>query len=135
MSQTDTPEFKRWFGQSQIVENGEPLMVYHWTQAESDFSEFNAPSHFARRPMRKTPLVERARLKPCFLKMDNPKETRGSVYAVTEDQVAEAKRQGHDGLIQRSRGRVYYVVFSPRQVKSATGNRGTFNPDDPDERS
>ena len=85
--------------------------------------------------MRKTPLVERARLKPCFLKMDNPKETHGSVHAVTEDQVAEAKSQGHDGFIQRSRGRVYYVVFSPCQVKSATGNRGTFDPEVADVRS
>jgi len=25
-----------------------------------------------------------------------------------------------------------YVVFDPRQIKSATGNRGTFDPNDPD---
>ena len=35
----DTPAFKRWFGDSKIVdENGEPMVVYHGTA--SDFSEF-----------------------------------------------------------------------------------------------
>ena len=38
--QTDTPEFKNWFGDSKVVdENNEPLVVYHGTG--EDFSEFN----------------------------------------------------------------------------------------------
>ncbi len=38
--QTETPEFKRWFGDSEIVdENGEPLVVYHTTY--SDFYKFD----------------------------------------------------------------------------------------------
>lgn len=38
--QTETPEFKRWFGDSKVVdESGEPLVVYHGTQ--SDISEFS----------------------------------------------------------------------------------------------
>lgn len=37
--QTETPEFKRWFGDSKVVDaNGEPLVVYHATPA--DFSSF-----------------------------------------------------------------------------------------------
>lgn len=36
-SQVDTPEFKRWFGGSKVVdENGAPLVVYHGTTAEFD---------------------------------------------------------------------------------------------------
>lgn len=36
----NTPEFKRWFGDSKVVdENGKPLVVYHGTAA--DFTEFN----------------------------------------------------------------------------------------------
>ena len=36
---TDKPEFRRWFGNSRIVdENGEPLVVYH--QTKGDFSTF-----------------------------------------------------------------------------------------------
>jgi hypothetical protein len=38
---TETPEFKRWFGDSKVVdENGKPLVVYHGTF--SDFSKFSA---------------------------------------------------------------------------------------------
>lgn len=38
--QTDTPEFKAWFGDSKVVdEQGRPLVVYHGTT--NDFSEFN----------------------------------------------------------------------------------------------
>jgi len=125
--QTDTPEFKRWFGQSKVVENGEPLRVYHATQA--DFSEYRVPAYFARRPIRKAPMVLGARFNPCYLRIEKPKETHGAVYRVTESMAVSAKIRGHDGVIQRSRGRVYFVIFSPLQVKSATGNRGTFDPE------
>jgi len=38
--QTETPEFKRWFGNSKVVdENGEPLVVYHGTPYV--FNEFS----------------------------------------------------------------------------------------------
>ncbi len=39
--QTATPEFKRWFGESKVVdENGKPLVVYHGTVAPENFDEF-----------------------------------------------------------------------------------------------
>lgn len=39
--QTNTPEFKKWFGNSKVVdENGEPLVVYHGTP-EGGFNEFS----------------------------------------------------------------------------------------------
>ena len=39
--QTNTPEFKAWFGDSKVVDaNGKPLVVYHGTDAE--FTEFKA---------------------------------------------------------------------------------------------
>ena len=39
--QTDTPQFKRWFGDSKVVDDqGKPLVVYHGTAA--DFDAFNA---------------------------------------------------------------------------------------------
>jgi hypothetical protein len=44
-----------------------------------------------------------------------------------------AKRQGYDGLVQYDRsGEIVseVVAFDPKQIKSATGNRGTFNPKD-----
>lgn len=61
------------------------------------------------------------------------------------------QRMGYDGIIdrtvdekfgsQRRAGKqmegmdadtVHYIAFSPEQIKSATGNRGTFDPHDPD---
>ena len=38
---------------------------------------------------------------------------------------------GFDGLKMTEEGSVTYAAFSPEQIKSATGNRGTFNPRDP----
>lgn len=41
-AQTETPAFKAWFGDSKVVDaQGKPLVVYHSTSAESDFSKFN----------------------------------------------------------------------------------------------
>lgn len=40
VNQTETPEFKAWFGDSKVVDdNGKPLVVYHGTAA--DFTEFS----------------------------------------------------------------------------------------------
>jgi hypothetical protein len=44
MDQAETPEFKRWFGDSKVVDaEGKPLVVYHGTAA--DFAEFSDASH------------------------------------------------------------------------------------------
>lgn len=45
---------------------------------------------------------------------------------------AMLKADGYDGLIYAD---TIYVVFDPSQIKSATGNDGTFDLDDPDIRS
>lgn len=43
------------------------------------------------------------------------------------------RRSGFDGVIaHRSDGTKEYVAFKPEQVKSATGNKGTFDPTNPD---
>lgn len=40
--QTETAAFKRWFGDSKVVdENGNPLVVYHGTSAVEDFASFD----------------------------------------------------------------------------------------------
>ncbi len=45
-NQTDTPEFKAWFGDSKVVDkNGKPLRVYHGTQ-KAGFDSFYSYSHF-----------------------------------------------------------------------------------------
>lgn len=40
-AQQETPEFKNWFGESQVVdEQGKPLVVYHGTSKDVDFTSF-----------------------------------------------------------------------------------------------
>jgi hypothetical protein len=98
--QTQTPEFRRWFGDSQVVDSdGRPLVVYHGNANGKSF------------------------------------------MAVMPDAVARAVSEGRDGLIVRSvidhasPASEYpadvFVAFRPEQIKSATGNRGTFDPADP----
>lgn len=44
---TESAAFKKWFGNSKVVDaEGRPLVVYHGTKSDSDFSEFNTPAHF-----------------------------------------------------------------------------------------
>jgi hypothetical protein len=51
---TNTPAFKRWFGNSKVVgEDGNALVVYHSTNVEKDFKSFNTKesgSWFAENP-------------------------------------------------------------------------------------
>ncbi|MHB1097942.1 MAG: PLxRFG domain-containing protein [Burkholderiales bacterium] len=43
LNQTDSPEFKMWFGDSKVVDaDGKPLVVYHGTNAEDDFGSFDS---------------------------------------------------------------------------------------------
>lgn len=63
--------------------------------------------------------------------------------ASTDDLVRQAREEGYDGVIIRNvtdegpHGQGYhwgthtFVVFEPTQIKSAIGNRGTFDPTDP----
>ena len=57
-----------------------------------------------------------------------------------QEEIKSAKAAGHDGVIVRRAGDApgsgngladHYFVFRPEQIKSATGNRGTFDPNDP----
>ena len=48
------------------------------------------------------------------------------------DFVEAVQAAGHDGFLINEGGYKTYGVFDPRKIKSATGNRGTYNPDEPD---
>lgn len=83
---------------------------------------------------------------PVYLRMENPRsatvdekrqiqmsEMRGDANAAARRTDA-ARAAGFDGIIleydhkEAGKTPVEYVVFSPEQIKSATGNRGTFDP-------
>jgi hypothetical protein len=186
--QTDTPEFKKWFGDSKVVdEQGKPLVVYHGstkagftvfdesareTQKGRDIvgyyftnSPAGAETYSGTRREAKLGELEHRGNYSVFLSMKKPLEVdfSGNVeqgvqgdwsgtYKIDgetfnggmDDAARSAKEMGYDGLIARNVmdegrygqgygwGDTTYVVFEPTQIKSATGNRGTFDPENPD---
>ncbi len=158
--QTKTPEFKRWFGDSKVVdENGSPLVVYHGTDS-TPFEVFDrskggsGPSKFGFWFANQESFAELfgGNMIPVYLKVENPKRITLEKWNSIRDSHAkdgewfnrwrdELIAQGHDGLIvsggteQVGRFTVQnpdvLAVFDPTQVKSAAANRGTFDPNDP----
>jgi hypothetical protein len=179
VDQTQTPEFKRWFGKSAVVDaEGKPLVVYHGTAA--DFTSFDgsrlgsSTGHKSAKmgtffsasqdvaaafagekwegwPLKRT-FVSGAQTMPMYLNIRNPVElsaeqfmqrfVRGSESAQAFREQAES--EGFDGVLvrgdaamsERMGGDEYgadaWVAFKPEQIKSAIGNRGTFDPDNAD---
>ena len=81
---------------------------------------------------------------PLHMSLRNPLvvEANGKRFMeVMPDSIAKAHADGHDGLIVRGvidhaspaseHPADVYIAFHPEQIKSAIGNRGTFNPNDP----
>jgi hypothetical protein len=58
----------------------------------------------------------------------------GRINQFGQDKIHETiRRSGFDGIIaHRPDGSKEYVAFKPEQIKSAIGNQGTFDPNDPD---
>lgn len=74
---------------------------------------------------------------PSYLSLRNPKvvDFAGGKLGRGEA-IADAIANGHDGAILKNHydaGGVQdqFVVFSPNQIKSATGNKGTYDPTNP----
>ncbi|WP_339898295.1 LPD38 domain-containing protein [uncultured Gilvimarinus sp.] len=182
VDQTETPAFKKWFGDSKVVDKkGDPLEVYHGTKA-GDFSVFkDGLKYFSSKPevaqdyAGMTTAVpgrtESGPIIPAYLKIENPLALDFTGMSVNFDNVpnpyqkegswrptrfgnppanamsiddvaARAKSDGYDGLIVKgvkdnlvSHNKVksdIFVVFDSEQIKSSVGNRGTFDPNDPD---
>jgi hypothetical protein len=82
---------------------------------------------------------------PVYLSIKNPKELNGynAFTKLTRGSADGGKlrerlrREGYDGIVIRNsdtdsgESRDDWVVFEPTQIKSAIGNRGTFDPADP----
>lgn len=72
---------------------------------------------------------------PVFLSIQHPVLIKNPHRYVTPLMIKRAQAKGHDGIIRiynPATGEKEYTVFSPSQIKSAIGNRGTFNPGDAD---
>lgn len=126
-TQTDTPAFKKWFGDSKVVdENGDPLVVYHGspvsgaadeailksgveggiffagdTYAANHYAFANGRINFSR-PGSPQPA---ANVIPAYLSIQNPMEVDfgGRPKERGFDSLIErAKESGHDGVIARN---------------------------------
>jgi hypothetical protein len=170
----NTPEFKRWFGNSKVVdENGEPLVMYHGTTGDiTTFIEKNGgifltpDSKFASRialndmlfdERTTSPTTQGANVLPVFVRSTNPFDYENSSHinkvAKTldprdrkrfkegaekgrwqdiEDFLDSIKEAGFDSAFLKEQGRKNLAVFSPNQIKSATGNTGTYDSANPD---
>ena len=101
----DTPEFKRWFGRSRVVDDaGEPLVLYHSTKEDFDaFEPGKEGIHLGtsdQANMRTAGLG--TRLLPVYVRAERLKRVRdrGGNWA---HEIALAKRSGHDGIVYLNR--------------------------------
>ena len=162
VSQTETQQFKRWFGNSQVVnEDGSPKVVYHGTG--SDFTVFdpwktnygevsegwsfftNKKSAYADSAQDYASRHENGRVMEVYLSIKKPLRVFSDgyytpVHYYDENYVdIETKYLGgdYDGIIIENHDKsvddsVVYLVQDPTQIKSATDNVGTFDPQTPD---
>lgn len=127
--------FKEWFGDSKVVdENGKPLVVYHGTEA--DFSEFKDKSsayYFSENPSYAEKYSKNnGSIMPCYLKSIHLKNVDFEINHFNVDKYLnsfEYAMSDIDGLVGIDAGtkQKVYVVFNQNQIKSAIGNKGTFD--------
>ena len=179
--QTNTPAFRKWFGDSKVVDDqGKPLVVYHGTTADiasfdlakrgastghrtakagfffsaspsvaQDFA--GSTADFATWPPKQA-WTPGANVMPVYLAIKNPAELTAQQFIDRFTKGGEdfqayadrAEREGRDGVVirgdtaDRFGGSEFdadvYVAFRPEQIKSAIGNRGTFDAENPDMR-
>jgi hypothetical protein len=176
---TDSAAFKRWFGDSKVVdENGEPRVMYHGTGFSfNQFTSYRGDLiYFAKTPKTAESYAKGvsdsqnemgnyddefgrgsedggASIYPVYLSAQNifdpdneahlaklPKvaadelRSSGGDYGYVESNQSDIKAAGFDGVYVREMPDVSaanrdIAVFSPTQIKSATGNIGTYDPD------
>lgn len=184
IDQTETDEFKRWFGDSKVVDaEGEPLVMYHGSGY--DIVAFR-PGVAGATFVTKTPAFADAfamrgmgttqseydesmevdglapNVMPVYVSAKNPfdYESAGHVAAVKRkvgttgdpfydsplDAIADGdygaieservqaaiRSLGHDGFYVSEDGQKNLGVYNPSQIKSAIGNVGFFDPENPD---
>ena len=151
--QVRTPSFKKWFGDwendkenaSKVLdENGEPLVVYHGTDA--DFTIFDASKSRANMDIQGnffSPWDIDAQgygpnVRAFYLNIRKPaNSSQGYSTLNTYKGQNEAgikarellKSKGYDGV---NNDNEEYITFEPNQIKSATDNNGNFDANNPD---
>ena len=96
---------------------------------QSQYDELNELENVWRKKLKEAESSDKGAVYPVYLNLKNP-----YVYTyggITEPDLAKlAKKQGHDGIIVKNEsGNIEeIVVFNPKQIKSASKNAGTFDP-------
>ena len=155
-NQTETENFKKWFGDwqndpakaSKVVNaDGTPKVVYHGTNAE--FTVFDSPNGtywFSESSDYAESMAEERggnELMQAFLDIKNPYYAKLAPGKFSDPNseaqiIRKAKTGGYDGVVIEADTTnellkdTFYVVFSPEQIKSATDNVGTFDKGNPD---
>ena len=148
--QVRTPAFKAWFGDweneaanaSKVVhpETGEPLVVYHYTEAQ--FDTFNlskarqssdVPAFFFTTDP-EMGMEYGSNEMQVFLDIKNP-TNKPSISSEKDGKALreELLQNNFDGTVvddsYDGHLSIEYAAFSPNQIKSATDNTGAFSPD------
>jgi hypothetical protein len=144
---TENENFPKWFQKSHVVdEDGRPLIVYHGTPyggfdsfdisragTRGTFESARAGVYFTANPDYANGLARSTRevapaVYPAYLSIQNPLRvfsTEIDNAAEVDAMILQAKEGGHDGIIDEYNN---FVVFDPKQIKSAIGNSGRFDP-------
>jgi N12 class adenine-specific DNA methylase len=136
-----TPAFKKWFGNSKVVDaDGKPRVMYHGAKGEAA-SSFAPATYFTEDAEEASMYAGSGAVQPVFIRIENPyeasdesdDENRSELTAIDEDYARELAAQGYDGVIARRNGITLWAIpFLPEQIKSAIGNNGNFDPAEPD---
>ncbi|MBE3122211.1 MAG: hypothetical protein IMZ58_08415, partial [Thermoplasmata archaeon] len=120
-----------------VDDNGEPLVVYHGTKTKfTEFKDMGYTKGFFFSPdiRRASPFANRSsNIMDVYLNVKNPLILgRGKKF--TTDEIINPEKHGYDGIFKYDDfGKLStIIVYKPTQIKSATGNRGTFDPENPD---
>lgn len=150
---TDSKFFKKWFGDSKVVdEDGKPLVVYHGTEAQpfSIFGEnqkgwrteskrtfyFSASKDYSKTFAginSKGEKPENSRIMEVYLSLQNPlvvsnEEIEDVGYWLSDAELDALEEKGYDGFITEDMEQI--VVLHPEQIKSVD-NQGTFDENNP----
>lgn len=158
---TESPYFKRWFGDSKVVdENGKPLVVYHGTNVEFDTFKNTNKRHKTKygneetkgiRGFYFTPDLKSAEIysevregtpniKEFYLTLKKPVYFTDytDISKLTEERVQELEQQGYDGAIYYDRGEFGETYSSMTEYVAfhpeqikSVNNQGTFDAENP----
>lgn len=115
-----------------VDENGEPMVVYHGTRYDFNafrFSNLENAFYFTVNPDYAKEVANATHIVPVFLDAKKLEQ----IDTVSDVHVSAWRRNNKDsdadGLsgIDANSKYISYVVFNPTQIKSATGNQGTYS--------